>query len=204
MPSGTIEALVTEIRPFTNFFPPFVYLTQDQDDAAIVSQCLAGKTERFEVLVARYERVLFTVALRMLGNRDDALDAAQNAFVKAFERLASYRPEYRFFSWVYRILTNECLNVLRARRPDSPLPEGVSLAGPLDAMEVAERKAAVQAALLQLSADYREVVVLRHFGELSYEEIASTLGIPEKTVKSRLHTARQKLSGQLQAWSQTR
>lgn len=137
----------------------------------------------------------------MLGNRDEALDATQTAFVKAYERLGTYDPSFRFFSWIYRILTNECLNVLRARKPAEAIHPDLPVAGvPVDRLEVGQRRAAVQSALMSLAVEYREVVVLRHFADLSYDEMAATLGIPAKTVKSRLYTARQQLGRLLLAW----
>ena len=176
-------------------------MLQDLDDAAAVARCLSGETAAFEVLVLRYQRVLYTVALRLLGNRDEANDATQNAFVKAYERLSTYDPSYRFFSWMYRILTNECLNAIRARKPGEPITPDLPLTSlPVDRLEEGQRRAAVQAALEALSAEHREVVVLRHFGDLSYDEMAATLGIPAKTVKSRLYAARQQLGQHLLAW----
>jgi RNA polymerase sigma-70 factor (ECF subfamily) len=173
----------------------------DSDDAIIVSRCLAGDTAAFETIVARYQRPLFSVAVRMLGNRDDASDATQTAFVRAFERLDTYRPEHRFFSWIYRILANECLNAIRGRRPQTPITEDVAEAeGPLERLELVERRRAVQSALMSLQLEYREVVVLRHFAGLSYEEIGAAIGVPAKTVKSRLYTARQQLGERLLGW----
>jgi len=171
---------------------------QDQEDGDVVARCLAGDTAAFAQLVERYERVLFSVALRMLGNPEDARDATQDAFIKVFQRLRDYKPEYRFFSWIYRILTNECLNALRARRPQEPdIPEMAITSGALEALELEERRRAVQAAIGALPTDYRDVLILRHFAELSYEEVADTLAIPVKTVKSRLYTARQQLGQRL-------
>lgn len=176
-------------------------LHKDEEDAAIVARCLSGETAAFETLVTRYQPVLHRVAYRMLGNRDEARDATQSAFVKAFERLGTYDPGFRFFSWIYRILTNECLNLLRGRKPEEPVHPDLPLAGvPVDRLEAGERRAAVQAALLSLPAEYREVVILRHFADLSYDEMAATLGIPAKTVKSRLYSARQQLGRLLLAW----
>jgi len=178
-----------------------VTLARDSDDATTVARCLAGDTAAFETLVVRYQGVLFTVALRMLGNRHEAEDAAQTALVRAYERLGTYDPSFRFFSWIYRILANECLNVIRARRPADPVTDDLPLlVVPVDGVEEDRRRAAVQAALDALSPDYREVVVLRHFGEQSYDEIAEVLGIPSKTVKSRLYSARQQLGQLLLAW----
>lgn len=167
---------------------------QDPDDVSLVARTVAGESEAFELLVARHERVLFRVALRMLGDYADARDATQTAFIKAYERIASFDSRFRFFSWMYRILLNECLNARRDRRPHEELsPQLVAGDSPFDALAVAERRRRVQDALLQLSPEHRAVVVLRHFAELSYDDIAITLGVPAKTVKSRLYTARQRL-----------
>jgi RNA polymerase sigma-70 factor, ECF subfamily len=171
-----------------------------KDDESLILRCQAGEIELFEELVTRYQRGLFNVALRMLGSYEDARDATQNAFVKAYEHLGTFDPTQRFFNWIYRILKNECLNVLRARRPSEPVSVEWPARFEPDAVESAERQRAIQAALLALSTDYREVLVLRHFTELSYEEIASLLGVPVKTVKSRLYTARQRLSELLVEW----
>lgn len=176
----------------------------DTDDATVVGRCLAGEHNAYEVIVTRYQKGLFNVALRMLGNYDDARDATQTAFIKAYEHLESFNPEQRFFNWLYRILKNECLNVLRARRPVEPVSLSLPAGSGADPVEARERQQAVQSALLTLADDYREVVVLRHFTDLSYDEIAATLGIPAKTVKSRLYTARQQLGGMLAEWHVTR
>jgi RNA polymerase sigma-70 factor (ECF subfamily) len=186
----------------TNFLTPSVYLLQDAEDKALVLRCLAGDTSAFEPLVLRYQRPFFTVALRMLGDRSDASDVVQNAFVKAYEHLDRFDRAQRFFSWAYRILVNECLNARRSRRIHEPISDDAagSAGCPLEACEASERRQRVQAALLQLSPEYRQVIVLRHFTELAYEEIGEVLGIPVKTVKSRLHTARQRLAGLLLEW----
>lgn len=159
-----------------------------------VALCLKGDASAFEPIVARYQKVLFNVALRMLGDSEDARDVTQIAFIKAWEHLPSYDPTHRFFSWLYRIMVNESLNLIARRRRQVPLDADVP------SPERADRKAEsdelmerLRTALLALPRESREVLVLRHFSELSYQEIAWTLGIPEKTVKSRLFTARQRL-----------
>jgi RNA polymerase sigma-70 factor (ECF subfamily) len=175
-----------------------VYLPSDDADAVLVARSVADDPAAFEVLVGRYERVLFSVAYRMLGNREDAADATQTAFVRAFERLGTYKPEFKFFSWIYRILANECLNQLRSRRPYEPVSPDIAHAeGPLEQLEAAERQRLVQESLLSLHPLYREVITLRHFADLSYSEMSEALGIPVKTVKSRLHTARVRLAERL-------
>lgn len=184
-----------------NFPSDGVYFSQDANDHDLVARCLAGETAAFEPIVERYQRVLFTVALRMLGDRGEAADATQNAFVSAYRKLGTFDPKRRFFSWLYRILVNECLNDRRARRVHEPLSPQLATAGtPADLLEASERRRSVQAAVLSLPPDYREVIVLRHFTGLSYEEIADALGIPAKTVKSRLHTAKERLAPMLLAW----
>ncbi len=161
---------------------------------------MRGDCEAFEPLVARYQHVLFNVALRMVGDPEDARDVAQTAFVKAFEKLGSFDLRHRFFSWLYRIMLNEALNLVERRRPTVPLTSEVALGlDPGAVLEATECAELVQAALGELPFDSRQVLVLRHFGELSYQEMSEALGIPEKTVKSRLFTARQRLGEILQA-----
>ena len=171
-------------------------MAEANDDVAWVARCLRGDSSAFEPIVARYQRVMFTLAIRMVGDYEDARDATQNAFIRAYERLETYDPERRFFSWLYRIVVNECLNMRRARRPTEPLQDSIeepASSGPLEIVENVERSAWIDAALVRLSEDQRMVVVLRHFADLSYAEISDVIGVPEKTVKSRLFEARQRL-----------
>src|SRR5262245_30780615 len=178
--------------------PAHRYLAESIEDASVVTRCLDGDTAAFEVLVSRYQRVLFSLALRMLGDHADAGNATQTAFAKVFENLETYDSRHRFFSWTYRILRNECLNLIRARRHQEPLTSDVAtLHDPLAAFEEAEQQHRVEAALRALPAHQREVLVLRHYAGRSYQEIAAALGITEKTVKSRLYTARQRLARML-------
>ena len=178
-----------------------VFVSAD-DDAALVERCVRGDTTAFRPLVERYQRVLFTVALRMLGDYADASDAAQNAFIHAYQKLDTWDRSHKFFSWLYRILVNECLNARRSRRRFEPL-EPTLAAGDNQhqAVEESEVRATVQAALARLPRPQREVVILRHFADLSYQEMADALGIPEKTVKSRLYSARQRLGELLLGWN---
>jgi RNA polymerase sigma-70 factor (ECF subfamily) len=168
-------------------------------DELIVRRVRDGHTGAFELLVTRYQTVLFNLALRILGDHDDALDVVQTAFLKAYRKLDSFRPEHRFFSWIYRIGMNESLNLRKKRRPTETLDARIcDPARDAAAQLVADgTKDAVQAALMQLSLDYRKVVVLRYFADLSYQDIGGLLGIPEKTVKSRLFTARRLLEEHL-------
>ena len=181
-----------------------VYFTSDSEDLALVRQALGGQKDAFGALVGRYQKVMYTVALRMLGNTADAQDATQDAFVKAYEHLASFDGKHRFYSWMYRILVNECLNVSRARRPEEALDGDEQDGGtPFDTTLESERREQIQLALLRLTPEYRTVVVLRHFAGQSYGEIAEALAIPEKTVKSRLYSARQRLGELLLGWKES-
>ena len=130
----------------------------------------------------------------MLGNVQDAEDVTQTTFGNAFAALDDYDPKFRFFSWIYRMTFNESLNTLKRRRNvvsldatfDVPAAEGTS-------DRAAEAEERVGKALLELKPDDRAVVVLRHFVSFSYEEISDVLGVPVKTVKSRLFTARERM-----------
>lgn len=175
------------------------------DDLDCVERCLRGDTAAFRPLVERYQRVLFTVAVRMLGNREAAEDAAQTAFVRAYQKLRSFDRGHKFFSWLYRILVNECLNVRWAGGRFEPIDD--AMAGPDDveaSLAHTEMRSAVQAALLKLPRPQREVVVLRHYAGMTYHEMAQALDVPEKTVKSRLYSARQRLGELLLDWGERR
>ncbi len=165
------------------------------DDSSLVRDCVHGRPQAFDVLVDRYYKVLFNVALRIVGDPEEARDITQTTFMKAYEKLHTYDPKYKFFSWIYRIAVNESLNTTGRRRPSEPLD--VELAARADTPEQDYERnrlnQTVQAALMKLTLEHRQVVVLRHFGDLSYRDIATALAIPEKTVKSRLFAARRQL-----------
>jgi len=161
------------------------------DDVDLVRRSLAGDREAFGALIDRYERLVFNLAYRLTGNREEAEDVAQNVFLKAYEKLQSYDFRFKFFSWLYRITHNEAVNALqRGKRMQgldeemeadgSPFPDGS-----LDAL--------LQEGLMELQEGHRTLIVLKHVQGLSYDEIAGILQIPEKKVKSRLFTARELL-----------
>ena len=180
--------------PSTNFSSHDVYVSQDAEDAELVRRCIQGDTAAFTPLVERYQRSLFTVALRMLGDADEAKDAAQDAFVKAYRKLATFDPNRRFFSWLYRILVNECLNLQRARRSREPISDDMAAgSSPEDLFDRRQQRQRLLRAIVMLPLEYRQVIVLRHFTELSYDDIADTLGISTSIVRSRLYTARRRL-----------
>ena len=169
----------------------------EDGEEALLDRCLGGDGGAFGQLNDRYQRVLFNVSLRMVGNREDARDITQTVFLKAYENLDKFDRRHRFFSWVYRIMINESLNHLSRARRTEPLDETTASeqSGPDEDFARRRLHDSIQSALMELSPDYRQVIVLRHFGQLSYEEMSEALEVPEKTVKSRLHTARQLLGG---------
>jgi RNA polymerase sigma-70 factor (ECF subfamily) len=168
---------------------------QEPDDRDLVRRCLSGDLKAFETILERYQKPLFNVALRVLSNADDAADVTQATFVKAYEKLNSYDDRYKFFSWLYRIAVNTSLNFLdQKKRSDLLGDEDVSEGNRLEEeLHASERVEKLEDAILNLPVEYRVVIVLKHFHDLSYEEMGLILDIPEKTVKSRLFTARQML-----------
>jgi len=172
-------------------------------DEELVQRCRRGDASAFPVLVARYERPLYNAAYRILGNPEDASDTVQVAFMEVAEHLDDYDSEHKFFSWIYRIAINAALNLARRNRHDAPREgeDGVS-GDPAASVEAAtpesclcetEQSACLQRGLMELSADHRAVLTLRHFSDCSYREIGHILSIEERVVKSRLFEARQRL-----------
>lgn len=177
------------------------------EETSVIVQVLDGDKEAYALLVQRYNGPLFRYLLRMVGQHDEAEDLAQEAFMRAYISLASYNPEYRFSTWLFRIGTNLALNRLKARRrvisldslqnqPDRGPIEIADKREDLDPDRHVERKELallVQQCLEELPPAYRTVVALRHIAELSYAEISSSTGIPLNTVRSRLHRGRERL-----------
>jgi RNA polymerase sigma-70 factor (ECF subfamily) len=171
----------------------------EDGDGMLVQRCLSGDKRAFEALVVRYEKPVFNAALRMLRNPEDARDVAQNVFLKVFEHLADYDSKYRFYSWIYRIAVNESLNTLDRRRHHEPIAgdEVDGGIGPEAEVDGLQTSAGIQRALMTIKPEYRAVIVLRHFLDCSYQDMAEVLRLPEKTVKSRLFSARQLLADAL-------
>ncbi len=146
-----------------------------------------------------YERPVYNAAYRIVGNPDDAADVTQAVFLKAFEQLDQYKPEFKFFSWIYRIAINESINQIKRNANQVSLDdrEISDARGPDDIVGTEDISRGIQESLMELREDYRTVVVLRHFSECSYRQISEILHIPEKTVKSRLYSARQLMKEEL-------
>lgn len=178
-----------------------------EEEKRCIQAVLAGDPEAFEPLVLAYQSQVYHLALRLLGGEADAADAAQDAFLKAYTSLDTFRGESRFSVWLYRLTNNICLDYLRKqkRRPSVSLQaedeDGESLEislpderyAPEILAERAEERETVRAAIAALPPDCREILTLREIGGLSYEELATALSLEQGTVKSRLNRARKKL-----------
>jgi RNA polymerase sigma-70 factor (ECF subfamily) len=161
---------------------------------------LAGDRERYAQLVERYRDRYARYAARMLGSVDAAEDAVQDAFVRAYDQLAQCEDPNKFVGWFFLILRNRCFAERRRRRSQAPLEaaETVAAADRTDGgAETAERRRALQRALLELTPDQREVFVLKHVEGLSYGEIAERLSTSVPSLKMRMHRAYDKLREQL-------
>jgi RNA polymerase sigma-70 factor (ECF subfamily) len=171
------------------------------DDDALVARCRAGEREAFRVLVDRHQRVIYSVALRMLGNAEEATDVAQETFVRAYTALDRYKPDGHFGAWLRRIAVNLCLN--ERRRPttislDDVDPDGLTTDDPAHIVLAQAQAQAVRRAIGGLPPEYRVVVVLRYLDGLSYRDIAKSLGVSVPTVETRLHRAKKMLQERLQ------
>jgi RNA polymerase sigma-70 factor, ECF subfamily len=184
-------------------------------DVDLVRRILAGEEELFERLVRRYQSRILAHLSRMVGNRDDALDLSQEIFVKVFQALDRYNPEFKFSTWLFRIAGNAAIDHLRKRRlrtiPLEPSDsEGQRVSSPeyrnlepdpYATLRNAERGDAIASAIQSLPQEFRELIALRHFTGLSYEEIAEIKGMPLGTVKNKLFRARavlkERLAGEL-------
>ena len=174
-------------------------------DKDIIDRVNGGDTEAFEELVRRYEKTVFNIALRMVGDRDDAADMTQEAFIKAYGSLGSFRGDSRFSVWLYRITTNVCLDHLRtkARKKQVPLSLDDDAEQELDIPDMRAmpeeqlmRKLSMQAVrrgLDRLAPEHRQILIMRELGGMSYAEISSALSLEEGTVKSRIFRARKNL-----------
>jgi RNA polymerase sigma-70 factor, ECF subfamily len=190
-------------RTFSRIFPPLAGLVRctaaRMDEQRAIQLCLKHRDPiGFEFLVRQYRREAYRHAYGLLGNQQDALDACQDAFARAFASLPRLAALTRFYPWFYRILRNRCLNVIarrqtseRYRKAQSGVePEAGPFPEPRAAIEDDEERRSLRQALARLRPDYHEILTLKYLEEHSYQEISTLLGIPRGTVMSRLHAAR--------------
>ena len=181
-------------------------MTREQE-AAIVRKVLGGDANAFETLVLEYEKNVYNIALRMTGNSEDAADMTQEAFIKAYNSLQSFRGDSKFSVWLYRIVSNVCLDFLRSknRRPtvslsvedddgeDAQLDVADESQSPELLLDRKLTRDSVRRGLDSLPPDYRHILLLREIQGLSYDEIAQALSLEVGTVKSRIFRARKRL-----------
>src|SRR5438477_4003905 len=160
------------------------------EDRKVIERVLAGDSEAFNILIRHWERPIYNFIVRMIGDRDEAMDLSQDCFMKAYRELRTLKDRDRFSSWLYQIAHNACLSRIRKEHgkkwveldPDTQSPH-----------VPAENRLAVEKALRQLPEDQREVVILKVFQSLKFEEIAAIQEAPVSTVKSRLYMGFEKL-----------
>lgn len=179
-----------------------------EEELEIILRVRAGDTDAFEALVLEHQNKVYSLALRMVGNEEDARDMAQEAFIRAFNSLASFRGESKFSVWLYRLTSNICIDFLRGRAKrrtvslsweDEDGEEGEleipdERFSPEARLERTELRESVRRGLDSLSPEYREILLLREINGLSYDEISRALNLEEGTVKSRIFRGRKKLS----------
>lgn len=179
-------------------------------DDLLVERAKRGDVEAFEQLISQYEKKVVNTAYRLTGNIEDAMDVAQEAFIRAYSSIPEFRGDSSFATWLFRIVHNACLDELRKRKrqrvtsldepvqsSDGEMERQLAVAnssdGPEEALERVEVQRAVQESINALDEEYRIVIVMRDIQGYSYNEIAETLGINLGTVKSRLNRARNAL-----------
>jgi RNA polymerase sigma-70 factor (ECF subfamily) len=188
--------------------PPIGPTLSDQE---VVLAARRGSDAAYRELVRRYERPLFSLIYRMVRDRELAEDLTQETFIKALNALASYRPEFKFSSWIFKIANNAAIDQLRRREvntlsldgsPTAETPDAVEATAlqvsskgesPLDELEAREMGSAIETAIAKLRPEYRSCIMLRHVEGLAYEEIAASLDLPLGTVKTYIHRARNEL-----------
>jgi RNA polymerase sigma-70 factor (ECF subfamily) len=176
-----------------------------RDDDITALECFQrGSKEAFEAVARRYMKDAYFIALSLVGNREDALDLSQEAFIRAYRNMRRFNPKWGFFPWFYQILKNLCFNHLRKRRAEqdnrledfrgrAPTTDVDDRFAPEVVAERNETKDRVWRAIGKLDEKHREVIILRHFQHLSYEQIARNVFCNKGTVMSRLYYAHKKL-----------
>jgi RNA polymerase sigma-70 factor (ECF subfamily) len=183
-------------------------------DARLLERCAQGDDGAFETLFRKYQVYAYNIGLGLLGNPEDAADVTQEAFLRVHRSMRQFRGDASFSTWLYRVVVNLCLTELRRRQrsrvnslEEMGLDPSITLdAAPEEAPDVAlvmgEEREMVQQVLLTLPEEYRAVLVLRHFQQLAYTEIADVLCVPLSTVKTHLHRARKMFKDRYQIYAQ--
>ena len=162
---------------------------REVEDRDLVAKARRGDVEAYNLLVSRWERRIYNYALRLVGDREDALDLTQETFLKAYQNLRKLDDAGRFTPWLFRIAHNEAFSLLRKRKPEGEMPADIGRGGLDRRLYPVELKLAVKSALARLSPEQREAVVLKIYQGFKFEEMAQVLDCPVSTIKSRLYTA---------------
>jgi RNA polymerase sigma-70 factor (ECF subfamily) len=165
------------------------------DDAEAITRCQQGDREVFRHLVERYQRAAVAHAMAILFNRDDAEDAVQEAFIDAFKAIGTFDTSRTFYPWFYVLLRNRCYKMTAGRRPTESIEEALLLDSRRGVAD--DTRLALENALHSLTREEREIVCLKYFSGLSYDDLAMHLQIPRGTVMSRLFNARRRLKSKL-------
>jgi RNA polymerase sigma-70 factor (ECF subfamily) len=184
-------------------------------DQEVVARAREGREPAYRELIRRYERPIFSLIFRMVRDRELAEDLTQETFVKALNAVESYRPEFKFSSWIFKIANNAAIDHLRRRElqtlslegaPNAVTPEAIEatalqlsdrLESPLEELEARELGGQIESAIARLRPEYRSCILLRHVEGRAYEEIAEILDLPLGTVKTYIHRARNELRASL-------
>ncbi len=181
-------------------------------DSALIKKCKNGDIQAFESLINAYQKKAYNIALRIMANEEDAKDMAQEAFIRIYKSIMNFREESSFSTWIYRIVTNVCLDEVRKRKNSATISidAAISIDGietkyelccdketPEDIYEKTEKKEIILGAINELSEEYKGAIVLRDIEGFSYEEIATIMNCSIGTVKSRINRARNILKDKL-------
>ncbi len=162
---------------------------REVEDRDLIARARQGDVESYNLLVSRWERRVFNYLLRLVSNREDALDVSQDVFLKAYQNLPRLDDPGRFAAWLFRIAHNEAFSLLRKKRPESDLAGEPRSPEPIPGLLPMELSVAVQSALGRLSEDQREAVLLKVYQGFKFDEMAEILACPVSTAKSRLYAA---------------
>jgi RNA polymerase sigma-70 factor (ECF subfamily) len=162
---------------------------REVEDRDLIAKARRGDVEAYNLLVSRWEKRIFNYLLRLVSNREDALDVSQDVFLKAYQSLPKLDDPARFSGWLFRIAHNEAFSLLRRRRPEGEFTHEPRTSAPGARLLPIELSLAVESALGRLTEDQREAVLLKVYQGFKFEEMAEILGCPLSTVKSRLYTA---------------
>ncbi|WCK54804.1 RNA polymerase sigma factor SigW [Aneurinibacillus sp. Ricciae_BoGa-3] len=183
----------------------------DLAEQRIILRTKKGDREAFAELVDLYKDRVYRIAYRMLGNKQEAEDVAQETFLKVYANIQSYDPNYKFSTWIYRIASNLCIDQIRKRKQTFSLDAEVTGSdgldwhdrlpdanqGPEETVITDELQEEVQSAIMKLSPNYRAIMILRYIEDLSLQEISEAISLPISTIKTRIHRGREALRKKL-------